>query len=60
MPYNLGKNGKNPTTSKIVATQGWHSKNKLSMWCGAVSKYMIEFDYRYDVSAILGLRVDFN
>ena len=31
LPYTLGKNGKNPRTSKIVATQGWHSKNKLSM-----------------------------
>ena len=60
LPHNLGENGKNARTSKIVATQGWHSKNKLSIWCSAVSQYMIEFSSRYDVSAILGLRVDFS
>ena len=61
MPHNLGENGKNARTSKIIATQGWHSKDKLSIWYGAVSQYMIRSKSRYGVSAfILGLRVDFS
>ena len=53
LPHNLGENGKNARTSKIVATQGWHSKDKLSVWCGAVSQYMIEFEFRYVVGIYL-------
>ena len=61
LPHNLGENGKNARTSKIVATQGWHSKDKLSIWCGAVSQYMIEFGSRYYFSGfVLGPRVDFS
>ena len=59
LPHNLGENGKNSRTSKMVATQGWHSKDKVSIWCGAVGQYMIVFDPGYHVSAfVLGLRVD--
>ena len=61
LPHSLGKMVKNPRTSKIVAAQGWHSKDKLSIWCGAASQYMIVFELRYDVSGfILGPRVDFS
>ena len=61
LPQNLGENGKNPRTSKSVATQGWHSKDKFSIWCGALSQHMIEFESSYDVWAFIwGLRVDFS
>ena len=61
LPHNLGENGKNARTSKIVATQGWHSKDKLSIWCGAASQYMILSEIRCDVSGfVLGPRVDFS
>ena len=59
LPHNLGGNGKNSRTSKMVATQGWHSKDKVSIWCGAVGQYMIVLKTGYHVSAfVLGLRVD--